>query len=343
MIFQEFHFSKYQAETDDGDIFKRITIKESIGSSSSSNTENIFIEKLTQDDIWTKDKDFTQNALYKGFMMYCHHKYYYKRWYMKIPDVLAVTLGMVNGLMSFLSIVNSFHNTYSFSTYLFHNNLLIDDEPKDVKNDLRNFFYFNKINEDKFENRIKKFNEILRNSNSNENLNNIDIINNNDNEAKMGNQPQCLNSKENLKNKMDFKKIIEKKIEKFNNKNKFNFNYFTSLKYKICASKNDSEKYKYYDIIDTLHKKFVKKMDIFHHLSISNKIEIFNKILLNDNKNFLKLITNKTFRIDLEDFYKPKLKNTQEVINEKILNDLLRCNENKLNKVDKNMINCFLG
>ena len=43
------------------------------------------------------------------------------------------------------------------------------------------------------------------------------------------------------------------------------------------------------------------------------------------------MITNKIFRIDLEDFYKPKLKNTQEVINEKILKDILECNEKKLN------------
>jgi len=94
-VYQEFHFSKYESDTDDGDFYKRIKTEKSLGVKKTYTSDYVYVDTLDESDI-KKGIDFTQNAFYKGVIFYDDHKAYYSRWYMKIPDIVACTVGILN-------------------------------------------------------------------------------------------------------------------------------------------------------------------------------------------------------------------------------------------------------
>ena len=72
------------------------------------------------------------------------------------------------------------------------------------------------------------------------------------------------------------------------------------LKDKICRN-NKLKLISLNNVIEIVNDKFMEKMELFYYLKLLNRIDIFEKILFSSkNSNLLKLITNKSFRINLD-------------------------------------------
>lgn len=336
------HFSRYSSDTESGLFISTSKNEESIGVSKLFITENTFLDFFTDEEV-EKAKEFYEFIFFQDVILVDEHIFYYKRWYQTIADVIALMIGVINGLTMFLSTIYSFYSKYHLGTYIFNKHLYLEDQPENVKSEIRNFFKFKNNKKKKTHwfdiNKCDNINNIKTNQNL-DNNNNADIIIELNNENQI--EPEQIKKENKLTNKeiLKIKSQLKKKIDKFAFTNKQSkFNFFIYLKNKICPTQTHTT----YDILDLIIDKFKRRMDIFLYLKHFNATKFFFKILFSDsNKNLMGLILNKAFRIDMEKKNKSRIMNTQETINENISDYLIGFNENQLDKIDEEIIKNFL-
>lgn len=368
--YHKYDYSKHESNTDVGDIISHSSYMESIGLNNQFFTEQTYFD-IPDEEQLKNSTEFSDFIYFQGLMIFNDHKYYYRRQYQKIPDVIALITGITNVLHFVFWITYSFYLKYNFGTYLFNNYLYLEDETENVKQDLRNFFKFNNKKEKCNLDVNKNDNEINKNEN---NIDKINPINNNQkfqyinenfvyelndkNEIKTKNYKNnkeesqhiisdAIKDSENDKKDSDIKSNLKNKIHLFAFPNEYiKINYFIYFKNIICFSKKNKKNIlTKYDITNLIIQKFDRRMDINRYLDYSNTLKLFYKILIsNDNQHLLDLILKKHFKINREekDISKKKIKINQNKINEGILNYLMNCKEKELHRVDEKIINCFL-
>lgn len=240
--YAEFEFSRFQSDTDTGNLFPAISSESAIGMSEFFITNAPPNERIFDIDYLTKDPnaDINFNNVFKINVMFSNNKFYYSRWYLKLPDVVANVGGIVDLAIFIVTFFYSYYSKFSFDNYICKELLFIEEETQNEKRNLREIFLaksiknkaafnnsrnnlnnFNNLKDlNKFEGNIPqpenfKENNNLENSERNKILNNN---NNNGNEnSNNSNNNKSINNIDQDKS-ADFKEIPLHNISEFQNK-----------------------------------------------------------------------------------------------------------------------------
>lgn len=163
-IYHEFYFNRYEVSTDYGDLNKRERIDDALGIQYFKESSVTMQDFYSESNFKNPDRlaDYT---FYKGLLLFNNKKTYYSRWYQKIPDIIAQTWAIIRVIHILIYFVFSFYFKYNFSADLVKKKLFYEDEAEIVKNNLRNYYEFNR-NSNNYSNIINKEREKVRLSKS---------------------------------------------------------------------------------------------------------------------------------------------------------------------------------
>lgn len=336
--YNEFFFSQYESDTDSGDFFENIQREEAVGNSDifSSNVEDhrlLDLKELTKD----KNAELNSNNIYQGLIFFNERKFYYSRWYLKIPDVVANTAGIMEIIIFLLTFLYSFYSQFCLDKYLCNQLIYLHEEKKIDRNKIKNFFSIKNDNISKNSlNFNKSIQEIpLQKSPDVSNVNLKDANLNHKNLIEVQSERLSVKSDDSL-----IRKMIENRIERFwFPKNDFVFGILYYLKNKICLTK-DPKMRKKIKVFDSFPKKFHDKLEIFYYLKLINKIKIWESTIFSQNQTqILSVLYKKNYRINLieEEKNKDIITHKKKLLN--IFNLIYRCNDIDLTETDERILN----
>lgn len=369
--FDELHYSRYKSETDLGDFFKDIETELGFGLSEIKRTSDANLEIPEKDFDKKNDISTDENNLYQMSIFFQNKEFYYSRWYMKVPDILAQTGGMIKIIMTMMSILYSFYSKFMFNSFLCENLLFIDDESEEIKENMRKYFYSKNIIENNNEKKGFKESDISGINDNNNNQNIINIINKNQSDntdakpvenvrdrykqkRKQSAKENCLKylemketnrKSQNMENslrvlvgdqeKEKIRSQLESILNKFSaSKNSFNFRIPLILLCSICPKRYPNES-KNRRIIRYFGEKINEKFDIFYYFRQDKSNKIIENILMSKEQIGLKdLISRKNYSIKIqENGFEENVFNKKE--ENQLIAEYLLSSEIKMERSDK--------